>query len=60
MYLSYCFKILICFVKAEDGRGEYLERIARYNTVGLELCENLRELKIVADDTVDTITQLSK
>lgn len=48
------------FVKAEDGRGEYLERIARYNAIGLELCENLRELKIVADDSVDTITQLSK
>ncbi|XP_026326410.1 cingulin-like [Hyposmocoma kahamanoa] len=45
---------------AEDGRGEYLERIANYNGAGLKLCENLRELKIVADDNVDAITQLLK
>lgn len=44
----------------ESGGGESLERIARYNAQGLELCESLRELKSRADDAVDTVTQLSK
>ncbi|XP_049865476.1 uncharacterized protein LOC126366410 [Pectinophora gossypiella] len=44
----------------EDGRGESLDRIARYNDQGLELCEALRELKSCADDAVDTVTEVSR
>ncbi|KAM3968305.1 uncharacterized protein ACR2FA_007674 [Aphomia sociella] len=44
----------------EDGSGESIQRIARYNAQGLELCEALRELKSCADDVVDAVTQLSK
>ncbi|XP_075972771.1 uncharacterized protein LOC142974369 isoform X2 [Anticarsia gemmatalis] len=46
--------------KNENGSGECLERIARYNAQGLELCESLRELKSRADIAVDTISQVSK
>ncbi|XP_026746875.1 trichohyalin-like isoform X3 [Trichoplusia ni] len=46
--------------RSESGSGESLERIARYNAQGLELCESLRELKTRADEAVDTVTQLSK
>ncbi|XP_031763483.2 uncharacterized protein LOC113523483 isoform X2 [Galleria mellonella] len=46
--------------KNENGSGESIERIARYNAQGLELCEALRELKSCADDVVDTVTQISK
>uniref|UniRef100_A0A2A4JH61 Trichohyalin-like n=1 Tax=Heliothis virescens TaxID=7102 RepID=A0A2A4JH61_HELVI len=46
--------------RSENGNGESLERIARYNAQGLELCETLRDLKSRADEAVDTVTQLSK
>ncbi|XP_021199652.3 trichohyalin isoform X3 [Helicoverpa armigera] len=46
--------------RSENGNGESLERIARYNAQGLELCESLRDLKSRADEAVDTVTQLSK
>ncbi|KAJ8724930.1 hypothetical protein PYW07_015888 [Mythimna separata] len=45
---------------SEAGSGESLERIARYNAQGLQLCETLRELKTRADDAVETVTQFSK
>ncbi|KAJ8726905.1 hypothetical protein PYW08_015302 [Mythimna loreyi] len=44
----------------EAGSGESLERIARYNAQGLQLCETLRELKSRADEAVETVTQFSK
>lgn len=44
----------------ETGSGESLERIARYNAQGLELCESLQELKTRADEAVETVTKFSK
>ncbi|XP_059060207.1 centromere-associated protein E-like [Achroia grisella] len=46
--------------KNENGSGESLERIARYNEQGLELCESLRELKSCADDVVGRVIQIYK
>ncbi|CAB3225012.1 unnamed protein product [Arctia plantaginis] len=46
--------------QTENGGGESLERIARYNAHGLELCESLRALKSRSDDAVDAISQLAK
>ncbi|XP_035431480.2 ribosome-binding protein 1 isoform X3 [Spodoptera frugiperda] len=46
--------------RSESGNDEVLQRIARYNAQGLELCESLRDLKSRADDAVNTVTNLSK
>lgn len=37
-----------------------MQRVARYNARGLELCEALRELKTRSDDSVDAIANFSK
>ena len=44
----------------ENGTGESLDRIAHYNAQGLELCENLHELKSRAMEAVETVTKFSK
>ncbi|CAH0668975.1 unnamed protein product [Spodoptera exigua] len=46
--------------RGESGNDEVLQRIARYNAQGLELCESLRDMKSRADDAVNTVTNLSK
>ncbi|XP_022829661.1 myosin heavy chain, striated muscle-like isoform X2 [Spodoptera litura] len=46
--------------RSESGNDEVLQRIARYNAQGLELCESLRDLKSRADDAVNTVSNLSK
>ncbi|XP_063823515.1 myosin-3-like isoform X2 [Ostrinia nubilalis] len=46
--------------KNPENNSESLEKIARYNAQGLELCDTLRELKSCADSVVDTVTQLSR
>ncbi|XP_063379838.1 centriolin-like isoform X2 [Cydia fagiglandana] len=42
------------------GEGEILQRIANYNSQGLQLCDALRELKEQADNAVDTVSYFSK
>ncbi|KAL0883793.1 hypothetical protein ABMA27_015885 [Loxostege sticticalis] len=46
--------------KSPENSSESLEKIARYNAQGLELCDTLRELKSCADNLVDTVTKLSR
>ncbi|CAH0717281.1 unnamed protein product, partial [Brenthis ino] len=46
--------------KNEIVATDAVERIANYNTQGLELYEVLRDLKTRADDAVDTIIALSR
>ncbi|XP_046978841.1 centriolin-like isoform X2 [Vanessa cardui] len=40
--------------------NEALDKIAQYNSQGLELCESLRNLKTQADDALDIVTSLTK
>ncbi|XP_063374769.1 uncharacterized protein LOC134662468 isoform X2 [Cydia amplana] len=42
------------------GEGETLQRIANYNSQGLQLCEALRELKEQADCAMNTVAYFTK
>ncbi|XP_061706122.1 RB1-inducible coiled-coil protein 1-like isoform X2 [Cydia pomonella] len=42
------------------GEGETMQRIAHYNSQGLQLCDALRQLKEQADCAVDTVAYFSK
>ncbi|XP_047989053.1 myosin-11-like isoform X2 [Leguminivora glycinivorella] len=42
------------------GEGEATQRIANYNTKGLQLCETLKELKEQADCAVDSVAYFTK
>ncbi|GBP17090.1 hypothetical protein EVAR_8153_1 [Eumeta japonica] len=44
----------------ENGSGEALDKIAKLNTQGLDLCEALRDMKGRADGVVTTVIELSK
>ncbi|CAH2091841.1 unnamed protein product [Euphydryas editha] len=46
--------------KNEVVGNEAVDKIARYNSQGLEMCEALRSLKTQADDAIDTVTLLTK
>ncbi|XP_052738120.1 forkhead-associated domain-containing protein 1-like [Bicyclus anynana] len=49
------------FIQNHEFVGtDAVERVARYNTQGLELCEALREMKSRADNVVDTAAEFSK
>ncbi|XP_047545631.1 myosin heavy chain, muscle-like isoform X2 [Vanessa atalanta] len=48
-------------IEKDDIVGnEALDKIAQYNSQGLELCESLRNLKTQADDALDIVTSLTK